>query len=225
MLVLTGSLTCGLALGAPHNTAAQTTSPSGQSPAGSGRGVLSNPGSQGVTDQAGQTPQVPTGTNTQPPGGRGGVDPRAGQGTQSGEENRNPAADTTRDPKGNDRSRTTERGADNNASQGATGPGTQDTGAAGASGTTNRSTGSSGSGMSGASSGGTTGGSSVNRSGADAMHAESGTPGAAGTTGADATPGASNPASTSGSMWVIALLAIGALVAFGALRMARTKQR
>jgi hypothetical protein len=55
---------------------AQQTSPqspgTGATQAGSGRGVPTDPKTQGTTDRAGQTPRVPTGAEGQPAGSLGG---------------------------------------------------------------------------------------------------------------------------------------------------------
>jgi hypothetical protein len=109
--MMTGALACALGLVAPQISHAQGATPSsggGQSQVGNGNGVPSSPRTQGTTDKAGQTPQVPGGRTTdQPPTGSVGVDPRIP--TNSGEQNREPNADTSRDQNGNDRSKTIDR--------------------------------------------------------------------------------------------------------------------
>src|SRR4051812_6937012 len=60
--MMTGALACALGLVAPQLSQAQGATPSsggGQSQVGNGNGVPSSPGTQGTTDRAGQTPQVP----------------------------------------------------------------------------------------------------------------------------------------------------------------------
>lgn len=109
--MMTGALACALGLVAPQFSHAQGVTPpsgGGQSQVGNGNGVPSSPGTQGTTDKAGQTPQVPGGRTTdQPPTGSVGVDPRIP--TDGGEQNREPNADTPRDQNGNDRSKTIDR--------------------------------------------------------------------------------------------------------------------
>ena len=91
-IIMTGALAFALGLAAPQLSHAQGATPSsggGSSQVGNGNGVPSSPRTQGTTDRAGQTPQVPSGNDQQPTGSVG-VDPRAGQGTNSGEEKREP---------------------------------------------------------------------------------------------------------------------------------------
>lgn len=117
--VMTGALACALGLAAPQLSHAQGATPSsgaGQSQVGNGNGVPSSPRTQGTTDRAGQTPQVPRGgTTDEPPTGSVGVDPRIP--TESGERNRDPNAGTARDHNGNDRSKTIDRNTGAKANQ------------------------------------------------------------------------------------------------------------
>jgi hypothetical protein len=117
--MMTGALAIALGLVAPQVSHAQGATPSsggGQSQVGNGNGVPSSPRTQGTTDRAGQTPQVPDGKTTdQPPTGSVGIDPRIP--TTSGEQNREPNADTSRDQNGNDRSKTIDRNTGATANQ------------------------------------------------------------------------------------------------------------
>jgi hypothetical protein len=219
--MMTGALACALGLVAPQISHAQGATPSpqsGQSQVGNGNGVPSSPATQGTTDRAGQTPQVPDGKTTdQPPTGSVGVDPRIP--TNSGEQNREPNADTSRDQNGNDRSKTIDRNTGATANQvdpndpnqnqqdnqdnpdnqtPGTRRGTAGTGTVGTSGTQDPNGTSSGQ-SSGSSSGSSSGATGTAGSGATGTTGS----GAAGTTGAGATgtpgSGTNTPSGSSGS--------------------------
>jgi pilus assembly protein FimV len=163
----------------------------------------------GESSAQGSSGTAPTGTTRQqPPAGAAGVDPAAGQGTGSGEENRVPRADQSRDPDGNERRLTTERGSttdDNDATRGTTTqgrPGT--TGTAGAAGSY-----------------GTGGASSAAESGNTTGAAGTGASEARGTSGADVDGGASGVPNTASPVTWIVVIALCAVAAFLAMRLAR----
>jgi hypothetical protein len=117
-VMMTGALACAVAFAAPQVSYAQGATPpaGGQSQVGNGNGVPSSPGTQGTTDRSGQTPQVPNGgTTDRPPTGSVGVDPRIP--TTSGDQTREPNADTPQDPNTNDRSKTIDRNTGATANQ------------------------------------------------------------------------------------------------------------
>jgi len=109
-VMMTGAVACALAFAAPKVSHAQGATPpaGGQSQVGNGNGVPSSPKTQGTTDRSVQTPQLPDGgTTDQPPTGSVGVDPRIP--TTSGDQSREPNADTPQNQNGNDRSKTIDR--------------------------------------------------------------------------------------------------------------------